>query len=58
MSIGYKCDNCLECFAGTSAYRSDNGRIDICPNCMRAISALNKIDPFAFKPDKNKEDIE
>lgn len=56
MSKGYKCDNCLECYAGDPSYTSDDGRIDFCPNCLRAILVLNKIDPFDFKSNRKSEE--
>lgn len=46
MSKGYKCDACLECFAGDSACRSDDGMFDFCHSCYRAMTALCKVDPF------------
>lgn len=46
MSKGYKCDGCLECFAGEPACTSDDGCFDFCNGCYRAMTALLKLDPF------------
>lgn len=49
MAEAFKCDNCLELFEGTPAYKGD--RIELCSKCLRAIKAFRNSKPF------NKQDV-
>lgn len=49
----YKCDNCLELFEGTPAYKND--RLEICSKCLRAIKAFQTKKTFN-EPDINPYD--
>ena len=48
MSKAYKCDNCLEVFEGSTEYTSEDGMLDFCPSCIRAMRVLGRIEPFAL----------
>lgn len=46
MAKAYQCDSCGECFAGSPAAKTNDGRIELCYSCMAAMSRLGGFDPF------------
>lgn len=53
MAKAYKCDNCLDFYEGTPAYKE--GRIELCSKCVRVIRAFQGSKPFS-ESDENPYD--
>lgn len=54
MAKAYKCDNCLDLYEGTPAYKE--GRIELCSKCVRAIKAFQGSKPFS-ESDENQYEL-
>ena len=54
MSRAFQCDNCLEFYGGDPTL-VDGNHNEFCSNCVRVMSILGKIDPFAFGTKKKGE---
>lgn len=54
MSKAFQCDNCLEFYGGDPAL-VDGNHNEFCSNCVRVMSILGKIDPFAYTKTNEEE---